>query len=144
MAFLHGKTASFKIDNSSGTLTDISGYCDEVSISRSFETGETTTFGASGSAKTYIMGLTDATISVSGKFDAASSSTVDGVLSGVFGQASSISFEYKASNAATSATNPAYTGESFLTSYQVSAPVGDVVSFSAEFQVTGPVTRATS
>lgn len=144
MAFLHGKSASFKIDNSAGSLTDISAYCEEVSISRNFETAETTTFGAAGSAKTYIMGLTDATISISGKFDAAGASTVDSVLSGILGQAATSTFEYKASSATTSATNPAYTGECFLTSYEVSAPVGDAVTFSAEFQVTGAVTRATS
>lgn len=142
MAFLHGKSASFKVDNSAGSLTDLSAYCDEVSISRSFETGETTTFGQS--AKTYIMGLSDATISISGKFDAAGASTVDGVLSGIIGTDATRSFEYKANSSTTSATNPAYTGECFCTSYEVSAPVGDVVTFSAEFQVTGAVTRATS
>jgi predicted secreted protein len=142
MAFLHGKSASFQIDNSAGSLTNISAYCNDVSISRSFETAETTTFGVTGSAKTYIMGLTDATISVSGSFDANGASSVDGVLSGILGQAATVSFEYKASSVSTSATNPAYTGECFLTSYEVSAPVGDVVTFSAEFQVTGVVTRA--
>jgi predicted secreted protein len=144
MAFLHGKSASFQIANSADALTNISAYCDTISLKRSFDTAETTTFGSTGSAKTYIMGLTDATISVSGKFDGASSSTVDGVLAGILGLSTSKAFEYKASSAATSATNPAYTGSCFLTSYEVSAPVGDVVTFSAEFHVTGAVTRATS
>lgn len=132
MAFIHGKSASFKVDNSSGTLTDISSYCDEIGFPRAIDTAETTTFG--NSAKTYIVGLTDATISVSGKFD----STADAVLAGIVGQAASVSFEYKPN----SSSGPTYTGECYLTSYEVSSPVGDVVTFSAEFQVTGAITRA--
>ena len=143
MAFLHGKKAKFSIDNSAGTLKDLSTYCDDVSISRSFETGETTTFNSTGSAKTYVMGLSDATISIKGKFDAsAGADSVDAVLSGIIGTDTTRSFEYKASNDTTASTNPAYTGECFCTKYDVSAPVGDVVSFSADFQVTGAVTRA--
>ena len=142
MAFLHGKTAKFQIDNSSGTLVDLSAYCEEVSLSRDIETAEVTTFG--NSAKAYITGLTDATISISGKFDANGASTVDSVLAGVLGQANTLTFEYQASNAAASATNPKYTGECICTSYEVSASVGDAVTFSAEFQCTGTITRATS
>jgi hypothetical protein len=144
MAFLHGKSASFEIDVTGGTSysTTLSAYCDDVSISRSFETGETTTFGSS--AKSYIMGLSDATISVSGKFDANGATSVDGLLGPVLGSSTLIGFRYKVSSAATSATNPAYTGNALLTSYDISSSVADVITFSAEFQVTGAVTRATS
>jgi hypothetical protein len=143
MAFLHGKGAQFRIDTAGGTsYTDISAYCDDVSLSRSFETGETTVF--SNNAKTYIMGLADATISVSGKFDAAGSTTIDGLLGPALGSSTTIGFEYKASNTSTSSTNPRYHGQALLTSYDISATVSDVVTFSAEFQVTGAVTRATS
>ena len=85
MAFVHGKKAVFKIDNSAGTSTDISAYCEEVSLSRSIETAETTTFG--NDSKTYITGLTDATVSLSGKFDAVNASAVDSVLTGILGSA---------------------------------------------------------
>jgi TP901-1 family phage major tail protein len=142
MAFVHGKKAVFKIDNSAGTPTDISAFCEEVSLSRSIETAETTTFG--NDSKTYITGLTDATVSLSGKFDAANASAVDAVLTGILGSASTVSWAYRTSSASTSTSNPEYQGEGILTSYEVAATVGDAVTFSAELQVSGAVTRATA
>lgn len=140
MAFIHGKSSLFTIDNSSGTPVDISAYCDEVSLSRDIETAEVTAFG--NSAKAYITGLTDATISVSGKFDAAGASTVDSVLSGILGQSATVTWAYRPNSAAKSSTNPEYTGEGIVTSYEVSGSVGDAVTFSAEIQATGTITRA--
>lgn len=135
MAFVHGKSAVFKLDDSGGTLRDLSAYLDEVSMPRSIETAETTTFGSS--AKTYITGLTDATISLSGKFDA----TADGYLAGVVGQAASLSWEY--GPAGSTGGNVKYTGEAIVTSYEVGATVGDAVTATVELQVTGAITRTT-
>lgn len=139
MAYVHGKKSKFSVDNAAGSLTELSAYLDEVGFPRSVETAEVTTFGDN--AKEYIVGLSDATISISGKFDAAGSSTPDVVLSGILGQDATVTFEYQPNNAAVSATNPKYSGEAILTSYEVSSPVGDVVTFSAEFQVSGAITR---
>jgi hypothetical protein len=135
MAFVHGKSADFRLDDSSGTLRDLSSYLDDVSFPRSIETAETTTFGST--AKSYIVGLTDATISISGKFDA----TADGYLAGVVGQSATLSFQY--GPAGSTAGNVKYTGECIMTSYEVGATVGDAVTASAELQVTGTVTRGT-
>lgn len=135
MPFVHGKSTDFRIDNSGGTLTDISAYCDSVDFPQTIETAETTTFGDSN--KDYIVGLKDATISFSGKWDA----TLDGILAPIAGQTASVSFQY--GPAGSTATNVKYTGECFLTSYQITGAVGDVVTFSAEAQVTGAVTRGT-
>jgi len=137
MAFGHGKSAVFKIDDSGGTLRDISSYINEASFPRSIETAETTTFGVAGGAKTYITGLNDASISISGLFD----STADGYLAGVLGQASTLSFEYGPLGSTGGFIK--YSGECIMTSYEVSSSVGDVVSASAQFQVTGSVTRGT-
>ena len=142
MAFTHGKKSKFSIDNAAGSPVDISAYCNEVSLSRDIETAETTTFGDD--AKEYIIGLTDATLSVSGMFDAAGASTVDAVLAGVLGQEASLSFEYIPGGGSVGTSNPAYQGECYCTSYEVSGSVGDVTSFSASFQVTGAIVRATS
>lgn len=133
--FVHGKSAVFKLDNSGGTLTTISDVIQDVSFPRSIETAETTAFGAS--AKSYIVGLTDATISVSGKYDA----TVDAHLAAIAGQAATVSFEYGPAGSATSSVK--YTGECIVTSYEVGATVGDAVTFSLDLQVTGAVTRGT-
>ena len=137
MAFVHGKSAVFKLDDSGATLRDLSAYLNDISLSRDIETAETTTFGVAGSAKTYIVGLSDATFSISGLFDA----TADGYLSGVLGQSATLSFEY--GPAGSTAGLVKYSGECIMTSYEVSAAVGDAVQASADFQVTGAITRGT-
>jgi len=137
VAFAHGKSAVFKLDNSSSTLVDYSSYLNDVSLSRSIETAETTTFGVSGSAKTYIVGLSDANFSVSGLFDA----TADSTLAGVLGFATALDFEYGPTGSTASMTK--YTGTCIMTGYNISASVGDVVQATADFQVTGQITRTT-
>lgn len=134
--FRHGKSAVFKIGTSGtpGTATDISNTVTEVSFPREIETAETTAFGSS--AKTYIVGLSDATLSISGSFDA----TVDAQLAGLVG-VDGVAFEYGPEGSATGRIK--YTGSCVLTSYETAASVGDLVTFSAEFQVSGAVTRGT-
>jgi len=135
MAFVHGKSSVFKLDNASGSLTDISTYVNSVDFPETADVAETTTLGSS--SKSYIVGLKDATLSVSGLWDA----TIDGILGAVVGQTASLSFEY--SPEGTSSGKVKYTGECIVTSYSQSSPVGDVVGFSADMQVSGNVTRAT-
>lgn len=135
MAFVHGRTANFEIDNSSSSLTDISAYCDNVDFPYAADMHEVTTFGDS--AKEYIVGLKDGTISISGKWDA----TLDGVLAPLVGRTTSSSFQY--GPAGSTSTNVKYTGECFVTSYNVSSPVGDVVTFTCDMQLTGAITRGT-
>lgn len=133
--FRHGKSAVFKVDNSGGTLTDISNTLNSVSFPREAEVLETTSFGSSD--RSYIVGFKNATISVEGSFDA----TVDAHLAGILGQTDTVSFEYGPEGSTSTFTK--YTGECILTSYETSAGIGDVVSFSAEFQISGAVTRGT-
>jgi hypothetical protein len=133
--FRHGKSTVFKVDNSGGTLTDISNTLTDVGFPQTVDTAETSTFGSS--AKSYVVGLTDSSLSISGNFDA----TVDAHLAGVLGQAASLSFEYGPEGS--TAGYVKYTGEAYLTSYEKSGAIGDVVSYSAEFQVTGAITRGT-
>lgn len=135
MAFVHGKSTVFKLDDSGGTLNDISAYLMEVSFPESVETADVTAFGAS--AKSYIVGLKDTTISLTGKWDA----TFDGYIAGVLGQAASLSFEYGPAGSGSGSVK--YTGECYVTSYNIGSPVGDAVSASVELQVTGAVTRGT-
>jgi hypothetical protein len=135
MAFVHGKSAAFKLDDSGGTLRDLSSYLMEVSFPSTIETAEVTAFGASN--KAYIVGLEDTTISLTGKWD----STFDGYIAGVLGQAASLSFEY--GPAGTTGGLVKYSGECYVTSYNIGSPVGDAVSASVELQVTGAVTRGT-
>ena len=116
--FRHGKSTVFKVDNSGGTLTDISNTLTDVGFPQSVDTAETSAFGSS--AKTYVVGLTDATISISGMFDA----TVDAHLNGILGQAASVSFEYGPEGSTSGYVK--YSGECLLTSYEKSGAVGDI------------------
>lgn len=137
MAFVHGKIAVFKVKSSADVLTDISAYCDSVEVNMSAETGETTTFGKEN--KTYVSGLTDWTVSVSGKWDATATSGPDAILNGIWGAETSKTFEAGPEGSAIGKVK--YTGECWLTSYVVSAPVGGVVTFSADFQGSGVLTK---
>ena len=131
--FAHGKSTDFAIDDTGGSSRNISDTLTDVSFPQTIDTAETTAFGSS--TKSYIVGLKDTTISVSGIWDA----TVDGYLSGT--EPASRSFIF--GPAGSTGGNVKYTGECILTNYSQSNPVGDVVSFTADFQVTGSVTRGT-
>lgn len=142
MAFVHGKNTVFKLDSSAGSLVDLSSYLDDVGFPQSIETAETTTFGVAGGSKTYIVGLNDRTISLAGKWDA----TLDAHFANLIGALNSgslatASFEFGPAGSTGGLVK--YSGEALVTSFEVSNPVGDVVSFSAELQVTGQVTRGT-
>ena len=133
MAFTHGKDSVFKLDNASGSLTDISTYVNNVDFPETADVSETTTLGADN--KTYIAGLKDATISLSGLWDA----TADAIFGAVVGQSATLSYEYSPEGTASGKVK--YTGEAILTSYAISSPVGDAVGYSADLQVSGSVTR---
>ena len=131
--FAHGKSTDFAIDDTGGSSRNISDTLTDVSFPQTIDTAETTAFGSSN--KSYIVGLKDTTISVSGIWDA----TVDGYISGT--EPASRSFIY--GPAGSTSGNVKYTGEAIMTNYSVSNPVGDVVTFSMALQVTGAVTRTT-
>jgi predicted secreted protein len=141
--FRHGKSARFELDNASGTLVALTDVIEDISFSQSLETAETTTMGSS--AKSYITGLSDATISISGKFDATIDAQINAVQAALAaGTVTSSSWTYRANSGAIAVGNPEYQGEALITSYEVSASVGDVVTFSLELQVTGAITRDTT
>lgn len=133
MAFVHGKDSVFKLDNSGGSLTDISAYVNNVDFPETVDIAETTVLGKDN--KTYIVGLKDATMSLSGLWD----STADAIFGAVLGQSATLSFEYSPEGTGSGAVK--YTGECILTNYAISSPVGDVVAYSADLQVSDAVTR---
>ena len=143
MAFGHGKNGVFKLDNAAGALTDLSAYIDNVDYPEDIEAAETTTFGVTGGAKTYIPGLRDATFSLSGKFDTVLDAHMNGAINAMMANPPTLataSYEYGPLGSATA--NPKYTGECIITNYSPSTPVGDVVTFTVDLQRTGPHTRA--
>ena len=138
--FRHGKNTNFQLDNAAGTLVDLSTYINEVSFPREVETGETTAFGSS--AKSYIVGLSDSSLSVSGMYDATIDAQIVAVIAALdAGTLATASFVYGPEGS--TSTRIKFTGECIVTSYEVSSAVGDVVSFSLDLQTTGAVTRTT-
>ena len=131
--FAHGKSTDFALDDTGGSSRSLANTLTDVSFPQTIDTAETTAFGSTN--KSYIVGLKDTTISVSGLWDA----TIDGYLSGT--EPASRSFIY--GTAGSTGGNVKYTGEAIMTNYSVSNPVGDVVTYSVDLQVTGAVTRGT-
>lgn len=138
MPFSAGKNFVFKIDNVAGTLVDITSFLQELDFPREVDTDDVTTAGKN--AKVYLPTLSDATISGEGKWDGAASAE-DQVLSGILGASVSSTFEYGPGGAGAGAVK--YTGECWLTKYEVSGAVGGTMGFSVEFQCTDSVVRTT-
>lgn len=131
MAYIHGKNTGVLVDAS-----DLTSYFNEASASQDVETAETTTFG--NSAKTYIIGLKDGTMSVSGMFDGAEGA-VDEVISTSLGSATA-GYTTIAPEGLTIG-KASYSCQARKTSYEVSSPVGDVVSTSMSIQADGGIDR---
>ena len=131
--FVHGKSTDFELDDTGGTSRSLSNVLTSVDFPETIDTATTTAFGAT--SQSYIVGLRDASISVSGLWDA----TVDGYIIGTEPATRTFIF----GPAGSTGGNVKYTGEAILTNYSVSAPVGDVVTFSLDLQCTGGVPRPT-
>jgi hypothetical protein len=124
--FRHGKTTAVLLNG-----TNMSPFLNEATTTTEIETAEVTTFGDQD--KTYIVGLSDGTISTSGLFDSTAGAS-DDVLTGLIADEDN-TFTVLPSGVA--AGNPAVIANGQMTSYEVSSPVGDVISISAEVQADG-------
>lgn len=124
--FRHGKKTAVLLNG-----TNMSPFLNEATTTTEIETAEVTTFGDQD--KTYIVGLSDGTISTSGLFDSTAGASND-VLTGLIADEDN-TFTVLPSGVA--AGNPAVIANGQMTSYEVSSPVGDVISISAEVQADG-------
>jgi hypothetical protein len=129
--FVHGRFAKLKIKNASGTLVDISDYLLSVSLPRSIEANETTTFGRN--FKTYIPGMGDATMSCEFRW----APFIEELLSGLIQKVTQ--FEYFPNGEASGKIK--YSGDCMMTSFPDESNVSDVKGGSAEFQVSDSVVR---
>lgn len=135
MAFIHGKSAIVLLNG-----YNASAYFNELSASRSVETAETTAFGSS--AKTYITGLMDGTASLSGMFDGAASA-YDAQIASVLGSSTNSVLTFSQQGSLAIGTRLIATAGKH-TSYEVTAPVGDVVSANTEIQADGGIDSGVS
>jgi hypothetical protein len=134
MAFIHGKSAVVLHG-----IYDLSSYLNDGSVSTMSETAETTAFGSS--AKTYITGLKDGTVTASGMFDGAADA-VDEVLTASIGSDTNAPVSFFPT--LTTIGNPVKLLLAKTTGYSVSAPVGDVVSVSYDAQADGGIDHGVS
>jgi hypothetical protein len=128
MPFVHGKDTYFKVAS-----TDLSTYINSVSVSRTADTAETSAFGSS--TKSFVAGLKDATITVSGMFDAAVYSTISAW------QGNSQTWEYGPAGSANGRVK--VSGSGIVTNVEMSSSVGEVVALNISIQVSGAVTDGT-
>lgn len=137
MAFVHGKSSHFAIDDAGGgSLTTISSYVDSVEgLPGEREMADVTALGDGGHKN--IPGLENASFTVGGSWD----STLDGYMGALVDATATATFNYGPAGNGSGAVK--YSGECWVTSYTVSSPVGDKVSWTANIQVDGTVTRGT-
>jgi len=137
MAFTHGKDSVFSLDDTGGSLQDITAFVNGVDgLPGDIDMAETTTLG--NEAKTYIPGLDDAQVTVSGVWD----STLDGYV-GTLAQRKAATRTFEWGPEGSTASNVKFSGEGYIQSYSASSPVGDIVTWSMTIQVTGGVTVGT-
>lgn len=144
MAFHHGSESKFSVDDSGGTLRDLSAFIDTVDaplLERDLH--DTTTIGNASGAHTFSPGLKNGSITISGHWDPTVTTGPDPVLAGLLNVAigTTTSIEWGPEGGTTGDIK--YTAESLCKSYKVNASSTDITKFSAEFQITGAVTRGT-
>lgn len=120
--FTHGKASGVLFDK-----YDLSAFFNSVDTSQTLDVAETTSFGAS--AKSYIPGVADGTITLSGMYSQ-DANGIDVVLQAALGAATTpivtVPFETG------SIGKKAIVAKAHETSYATSSPVGDVVSVTAD------------
>ena len=151
MAKIHGKNTHFAVGNvSTDALEDFSDFLNSIERSIERDLAESTGFKAAGGFKTYVAGLKDGSLSVSGQYEGGASGA-DAVLNALMDTDIARSWEYGPEGDASGTTRYSggpngggAAGEGVLmSSYNLSSPLEDVVTFDAEFQITGAQIRGT-
>lgn len=133
MTFRHGKNTKVLFNQ-----FDLSSYLSEASPNESVETAETTAYG--NSAKTYVVGLRDSTLSMSGFFDGSANAVDEIIATALQTNPEVITFAPEGLTVGSRVV----TMNAIETSYEVSSPVADVVSVSVEAQTTDRIDRGVS
>ncbi len=124
MAFKHGSKAKVYANG-----YDLSGFLKQFSVSAKADAHEASTFGDT--AKDYIAGLKDATLSAEGVYDGATGA-IDAILEAALGDDSSIWTYFPQGESAVG--DDGYGFDAVTTGYEVSTPVNDVAVISTEAQ----------
>ncbi|HSW64402.1 MAG TPA: hypothetical protein VLH56_14005 [Dissulfurispiraceae bacterium] len=124
MSFVHGSSGRFYVNG-----FNLSAFLKSVSGSEEIEAHDSTTFGAT--AKTYVPGLVDATLSAEGLFSGAVAAT-DAVLSAALRGRTPVLWNWLPAGDVDGAFG--YGMSAISTSYEIETPVDDLVSVSTEAQ----------
>lgn len=138
MAFTAGRNAVLKLDNSAGTLVDLSAYITSSDLDRTVALLDVAVYGDT--AKKTIPGLADGSIPLQGHYDGGAAA-IDAHLAAIFQHANTQTFEIGPAGSASGQVK--YTGECRLSNYKVSMPHDGVVDWSATLQLDGAVTKTT-
>ena len=128
--FRHGKNVNVFLDE-----FDFSTYFNDVSASTSIDTAETSAFGTS--AKTYVVGHRDGTVSLGGMFEGTASTGTDEFFDTALGNATKTQVIVAPEGHSNGAGAIVLIADD--TSYEVSSAIADIVQASAEFQSTDAV-----
>lgn len=140
MAFTHGKDAVFSLDDSGGVLRAIKAYLNSVTgLPGARGLSEVTAFGDAGQKN--IPSIAVNQFSIAGHADFASATAIGQLLGGLRSTTATSSFEYGPEGGTTGKTK--YSGECWMTDFEVAATATDKVSITASFQVDGTVTVGT-
>jgi len=123
---VHGKDAKIYVNG-----VDLTTAFNDLTISVEADTAEVSTFGST--AKAYVAGQVDGTVSLGGVWDGAISA-VDDTLAGIFGTGSVIATIYP--NLDTRG-NRAYLAATIHGKYEITASISDAVMVSADLQSSG-------
>ena len=130
-SFTHGSSARTFLVDSASTERDISNVVTSVSLPKGADTAEVTAL--SNTAKQYIGGLQDSTVS----FEMVRDVTVEGYFDGVLGALTTFSYLPNGS----ASTKAKFSGTVIITSIEENSDVGDANKITAQGQCSGPITR---
>jgi len=125
------KDMTIKVDNSTGTLTDITSFLSSASLRAIQDTIEDTSLA--NDERSYLFGLAGATIPLSGMVN----TTTDSVFGPLIGNRTTATktIQY------TAYANRVYRGEALITSVEYSGSVNSLETFSSEAVFDGVLTR---
>ena len=134
--------ATFMLNNASVTINsvDLSSYVTSVTLSQSADNLEDTAMGDT--SRSYIGGLKSGSVSIEFNADFAASKT-EATIFPLVGTSTAVVVKPVA--ASVSATNPSYTFNAIVTSWDtLNGSVGEIASHSIDWPITGSITKATS
>jgi hypothetical protein len=138
MAAKHGKTTSTVIN-----ALNISPHTRNAEWKRAADTHDVTGYKAddTDTAKNYIAGLTDGTVTLSGMYDTSATTGPAKVLEDCIAAGVAVDFEYAVEGLGTG--KPMRECQVIVQTYNETSPVADIVTWTSDLQITGAVARTT-